>query len=74
MYSRNVVDDYTVYLLHLMDETKRGFYKTYMTEEIRERRKQQAIDAQKFIQEIILQVNYYIKNSSSQYVKHNTEI
>lgn len=46
----NIVDDYAAYLIHLMDETKRSFDKTYMTEEteeIRERRKQQAIEAQK---------------------------
>lgn len=46
----NIVDDYAAYLIHLMDETKRGFDKTYMTEEteeIRERRKQQAIEAKK---------------------------
>ena len=42
--------------IHLMDETKRSFDKTYMTEEteeIRERRKQQAIEAQKCIQDKI---------------------
>ena len=43
-------------MIYLMDETKRNFDKTYMTEEteeIRERRKQQAIDAQKYIKEKI---------------------
>ena len=36
----NIVDDYAAYLIYLMDETKRNFDKTYMTEEtegIRER-------------------------------------
>lgn len=50
----NSVDDYVASLIHLMDETKRSFYKTYMTEEtevIRERRKQQAVEAQKYIRE-----------------------
>ncbi len=45
-----VMDDYTAYLLRLMDETKWRFNHTYMieeTDEIRERRKQQAIEAQK---------------------------
>lgn len=53
----NIVDDYAAYLIHLMDETKRSFDKTYMTEEseeIRERRKKQAIEAQQYIQEKIL--------------------
>ena len=53
----NIVDDYAAYLIYLMDETKPSFEKTYMTEEteeIRERRKQQAIDAQKYIQWKIL--------------------
>lgn len=53
----NIVDDYAAYLMHLMDETKRSFEKTYMTEEteeIRERRKQQVIEAQKYINEKIL--------------------
>lgn len=52
----NIVDDYAAYLIYLMDETKRNFDKTYMTEEteeIREQRKQQAIDAQKYIKEKI---------------------
>lgn len=50
----NIVDDYAAYLMQLMDETKHSFDKTYMTEEteeIRERRKQQAIEAQKYIQQ-----------------------
>lgn len=50
----NFRDDYTTYLIQLLNETKRSFDKTYMTEEteeIRERRKQQAIEAQKYIQE-----------------------
>ncbi len=53
----NIVDDYIEYLLHLMEETKRSFDKTYMTvetEEIKERRKQQAIEAEKYINEKIL--------------------
>lgn len=52
--SGNIIDDYVAYLAYLMNETKRGFYYTYMTEEteeIRERRKRQAIEAQKYIQE-----------------------
>lgn len=50
----NIVDDYAAYLIHLMDETERSFDRTYMaeeTEEIRERRKRQAIEAQKYIQQ-----------------------
>lgn len=46
----NVIDEYASYLLRLMDETKWQFDHTYMTEEteaIREKRKQQAIEAQK---------------------------
>ncbi|MBD5163617.1 MAG: hypothetical protein HDT09_02810 [Bacteroidales bacterium] len=46
----HIIDDYAAYLLRLMEETKRQFDNTYMTEEteeIRERRKQQAIEAQK---------------------------
>lgn len=53
----NIIDDYAAYLIHLMDETKRSFDKTYMTEEteeIRERRRQQAIEAQQYIQDNIL--------------------
>ena len=53
----NIVDDYAAYLIQLMDETKHSFDKMYMTEEteeIRERRKQQAIEAQQYIQEKIL--------------------
>ncbi|MDE5568839.1 MAG: hypothetical protein K2J12_10430 [Muribaculaceae bacterium] len=56
MTTGNIVDDYAAYLINLMDETKRRFNKTYMTEEteeIRERRKQQAIEAQKYIKEKI---------------------
>ncbi len=50
MRNGNVLDDYAAYLIHLMDETKWQFDHTYMTEEteeIRKRRKQQAIEAQK---------------------------
>ena len=57
MRTGNIVDDYVTYLIQLMDETKRSFDKTYMTEEteeIRERRKQQAIESQKYIKEKIL--------------------
>ena len=46
----NVIDEYASYLIRLMDETKRNFDNTYMTEEteeIRERRKRQAIETQK---------------------------
>ena len=46
----NFIDDYAAYLLRLMDETQWQFDHTFMTEEtdeIRERRKQQAIEAQK---------------------------
>ncbi len=49
-----IVDDYAAHLLQLMDETKHRFEKTYMTEEteeIRERRRQQTIEAQKHTQE-----------------------
>lgn len=52
--SGNIIDDYASYLIRLMDETKRGFARTYMTEEteeIRERRKQQATESQKFTRE-----------------------
>lgn len=55
--TENIIDDYAVYLLSLMDETKRRFDQTYMTEEteeIRERRKRQALEAQKYIQEKLL--------------------
>lgn len=50
----NINDDYGAHLLYLMDETKRMLDKTYMTEEteeIRKRRKQQIIEAQKYTQE-----------------------
>ena len=48
------IDDYAAYLLRLLDETKSGLNHTYMTketEEIRERRRLQAIEAQKYTQE-----------------------
>lgn len=54
MNTGNIIDDYASYLLRLMDETKWQFDHTYMTEdteEIRERRKRQAIETQKYIQE-----------------------
>lgn len=57
MKTGNIIDDYAVYLLHLMGETQWRFDHTYMTEEteeIRERRKQQAIDAQQYIHDKIL--------------------
>ncbi len=57
MKTGNIIDDYAVYLLRLMDETKWRFDHTYMTEEteeIRVRRKNQAIETQKYIQEKIL--------------------
>lgn len=53
----NIIDDYAAYLLRLMDETICGLNHTYMTEEteeIRERRKIQSIEAQKYIQEKLL--------------------
>lgn len=53
----NVIDDYAAYLICLMDETKWQLEHTYMTEEteeIRERRRQQAIEAQQYIQDNIL--------------------
>lgn len=53
----NKVDGYAIYLLRIMDETKWQFDHTYMTEEteeIRERRKRQAIEAQKYTQEKLL--------------------
>lgn len=49
-----VIDDYASYLLSLMEETKYGFHHTYMTEqteEIKERRRLQAIEAQKYTQD-----------------------
>lgn len=48
------IDYYAAYLLRLMDETKYGFHHTYMTEdteEIREKRRLQAIEIQKYTQE-----------------------
>ena len=54
MRTGNVIDDYAAYLINLMDETKLSLDKTYMTEEtedIRERRKQQTIEAQEYIKE-----------------------
>ncbi len=53
----NNIDDYAAYLLRLMEETKWQLDHTYMTEEteeIRERRKRHAIEAQKYTQENIL--------------------
>lgn len=50
MKNNNIIDDYCTHLIGLMNDTKLRLNKTYMTEEteeIRERRKQQAIDAQK---------------------------
>lgn len=49
----NIVDDYADYLIQLMDKAKHSLDKTYMTEEteeIRERRKQQVIEAQRYMQ------------------------
>lgn len=49
-----IVDDYAAYMMDLLDETKSQLYNTYMTvetEEIRERRRQQSIDAQKINKE-----------------------
>ena len=49
-----IMDDYATYLIRLMDETKRGFAHTYMTEEteqIRDRRKQQTEEAKKYTHE-----------------------
>ena len=46
----NIIDDYAAYLLHLMNETNWCFDHTFMTEEteeIRERRMQQAIEVQR---------------------------
>lgn len=53
-YVGNVIDDYATYLLRLMDNTRCGLHQTYMTvetEEIRERRRLQTIEAQKFSQD-----------------------
>ena len=53
-----IIDDYAAYLLSLMEETKFRFSKTYMTvetDEIRERRRQQAIESQKYTQNNFLQ-------------------
>ena len=50
----NIIDDYAAYLIHLVDETKWRFDKTYMTEEteeIRKKKKKQALKAQQNIQE-----------------------
>lgn len=50
----NIIDDYVVHLIYLLEETKHLLDQTYMTietEEIRERRKRQAIEAQKYEQE-----------------------
>ncbi len=50
----NTIDEYAVYLISLMNDTKYGYHKTYMTEEtpeIRERRRQQMIEAKKYSQE-----------------------
>ena len=55
--TENRVDDYVAYMISLINETKMMLEKTYMTEEtekIRERRKQQATDAQKYIQSKLL--------------------
>lgn len=52
------IDDYVSHLIHLMDETKIQFRKTYMTgetDEIRERRRAQAIEAKKYTQNKLLQ-------------------
>lgn len=52
-----VFDDYLSHLLLMMEETKFRFDKTYMTadtEEMRIRRSQQVIDAQKYTQENLL--------------------
>jgi hypothetical protein len=53
MKNNNIIDDYCAHLIELMNDTKLRFDKTYMTEEteeIRERRKQQTIEVQKYIQ------------------------
>lgn len=53
----NIIDEYVTYLTDMENETILNLEKTYMTEEteeIREHRIQQAIEAQKFIQERIL--------------------
>ena len=57
MSTGKINDDYVEFLLGILDETKQGFAQTYMTietKEIKERRKRQAIEAQKYIQEKIL--------------------
>lgn len=57
MNTGNIIDDYAAYLLRLMNETKWQLDHTYMTEEteeIREKRKHQVIEAQKYIQEKLL--------------------
>lgn len=54
MRTEYIIDDYAAYLIFLMEETKRQLDNTYMTEEtdeIRERRKQQAIKFQNYLQE-----------------------
>lgn len=57
MSNGNVIDNHVAYLIQLMNEAKLQFNNTHMTEEteeFRERRKQQAHEAQKYIQENIL--------------------
>lgn len=52
-----IVDDYVAHLMHLMDDARQCFYRTYMTEEtdeIRERRKIQAEEAKKYTQENLI--------------------
>ena len=54
LYTRYVVDDYAAYLISLIAETKNNLDKTFMTvetETIREHRKQQMLEAQKYQQE-----------------------
>ncbi len=53
----NIVDEYAAYLIYLMNDTEWCFYKTYMTEEteeIRQRRERQFIEAKKYTQEKLL--------------------
>lgn len=55
--TRYIVDDFATYLMNLMDDTYQHFEATYMTvetEETIERRRRQAIEAQKYTQENLL--------------------
>lgn len=53
----NIIDEYILNLIDLMDDTRQHFEKTHMTlitDNFRDRRKQQTIEAQKYTNEKIL--------------------